>query len=246
MAQEFKPAPQVQNTKQQQQSFIAAQERQMSMVRARQADVWPSGEGRLLLKSGDRPFSMKELLARFAHNHDSTSQLCHSLTWGVHEILRDSFRSEGLDISEWRNPHVVAEPSFDKARSRLSTLMTLARDNLVATISKNDKVDNAVVLIDWKALEVLCSLARKGLELAQKFGDFAPMDEFTQSEAEELARLNIHKPLPTRQTAAARRAAMRALARQPNTLASDEVQSMEVEEPVPERQELHGQSSAES
>jgi DNA-binding response OmpR family regulator len=153
-----------------------------------------------------------ELLGRFNKRHDSVSDLSHSLVCDVDDIFRNTCRSIGLDISDWRSPDVLCEPRFDQARSQLSNLMTRVRDNLIATIAKNNKVENAVVLLDWQAAELLLFLARKALQSEQRFGDFERTETFTQEEAEQLARLEVHKPLSVRQSVAERRAALRAFA----------------------------------
>ena len=114
-----------------------------------------------------------------------------------------------MDVSKWQVPEVIVEPSLDKARSGLTRLMARTKLNLIATISKNDKVENAVALIDWRSLEVLCTLAEKGSETMQTFAKFAPSDEFSQEEARQLSRLEIHRPLPNRQSVESRRKMLR-------------------------------------
>jgi hypothetical protein len=141
--------------------------------------------------------------------HASTEELGAFLANSVHGILKTSFHAEGIDVSEWLDPEVIVEPSLDKARSGLTALMARTKSNLVATISKNDKVENAVALIDWRSLEVLCTLARKGLETKLMFAEFAPSDAFSPDEAQELSRIEIHRPLPNRQSVGNRRMMLR-------------------------------------
>ena len=155
---------------------------------------------------------LAELLSYYKKRHGSVSDLSQSLVSDVDGIFRDTCRSMGVDISDWRSPDVLCEPRFDQARSQLSNLMTGVRNNLVATIAKNNKLENAVVLLDWEAAELLLLLARKALQSEQRFGDFGRTETFTQEEAEQLARLEIHKPLSVRQLVAERRAALRAFA----------------------------------
>lgn len=161
---------------------------------------------------GQRRFaSLKELLAQSTLKHDSTAELSNALTLRVHDILREWLEAEGVKISKLAAPEVITEPSLDRARSHLPALMASAKENLVATISKNDKVDNAVALIDWRALEILCLIARRTLDSTHKFSEFAAMDEFSSSDAKQLTSIELHKPLPYRQSVAERREALRTL-----------------------------------
>jgi hypothetical protein len=210
MAQEFKPDQKkqepIQGQHQEQMMLLLKQQEQMALLLKQRM----KGEGKRGSVFGmtRHPASLKELLDETTLAHGSTVELSSFLTLGIHGILRDLFHSEGVNISEG-TPAVITELSLDKARTRLPNLMTLARQNLVATITKNNKVDNAVALVDCRALEILCALARMGLESTRKYDEFAPLDVFTPAEAEELARLDIHKPLPNRQTIAERREARR-------------------------------------
>lgn len=226
MAQEFEPIREARAPKQDQQSALMAQAQQMMRTVREKVPDW----------SLEEPVSLKELLTRCAYDHDSISELSGSLVSDVHGILRASFQTAGLRISEWKSPEVIAEPSFDKARAQLSSLMTQAKDNLLATITRNDKVEDAVVLIDWQALEVLCSLARKGLQSARKFGDFAPLETFTQEEAEQLARLDIHKPLSGRRSVAQRREVLNAF--------REELDESDGKRATEDPEEFHGQDLA--
>ena len=152
---------------------------------------------------------LTDVLRAAAGSHVSTAELGAFLAWRVHGILKTSFHAEGVDVSEWLDPEVIVEPSLDRARSGLTTLMARTRSNLVATISKNDKVENAVALVDWRSLEVLCTLARKGLETKLMFAEFAPRDEFSRDEARKLSQVEIHRPLLNRQSVRNRRMMLR-------------------------------------
>jgi hypothetical protein len=154
--------------------------------------------------SVEMPF--QELLAQNVSRHKTMDELSSFLTWRIHALLRRLFRRTPY---AWSTPDVLVEPSFDRARSQLSSLMTATKENLIATITKNDKVDNAVALVDWRALEVLCSLAERGLEATQKFGEFAAYDKFSSEEALQLSQVDVHRPLAVRQTVAERREALR-------------------------------------
>src|SRR5258707_7218001 len=121
--------------------------------------------------------SLKALLAANVREHKSPSELADLLTWRVHHLLRRLFSTT------WADPIAIVEPSLDKARARLPALVARAKENLIVTITKNDKVENAVALIDWRVLEVICSLAQRGLESAQKFGELSADETFSAMEA---------------------------------------------------------------
>jgi hypothetical protein len=111
----------------------------------------------------------------------------------------------------WSKPAPFVEPSLDKARTHLPSLMKRTKENLVTTITRNDRVENAVVLVDWRALEALCNFAEYALETMRTFGEPAG-DPFSPEEAKQLSRVGIHRPLPNRQAAAARRKAAKRFA----------------------------------
>ena len=175
------------------------------------------------MRSAFKSPNLKDVLKAATSNHASTEALGAFLAHRVHGILRRSFHTEGVDVSGWLDPEIIVEPSLDKARSGLTNLMTRTKSNLVATISKNDKVENAVMLVDWRSLEVLCMLAQKGLETKLMFAEFAPSDAFLPDEAQELSRIEIHRPLPNRQSVENRRMMLR-------KFSSEEVQSGLAEE----------------
>ena len=203
MAQEFKPAPQVQNTKQQQESCHRS---------ARAADVngQSSPGGRVAVRRGPafaeirRPTVLDERASRtLCPQPRFNLAVVRALLRGEFtSILRDSFRSEGLDISKWRSPHVVAEPSFDKARSRgYPALMTLARDNLVATISQKRQGRKRCCPDRLESIGSSLLARPQGIwSRPEKFGDFAPMDDiYTAARPRNWLDLIFISPLPTRQ-----------------------------------------------
>ena len=156
--------------------------------------------------------SLKKILARYASVHQSTAELSEFLTQRIRDIFRAVLQTEGIGVSGWDKPEVIVEPSLDKARAQLPSLMARAKENLIATITKNDKVENAVVLVEWQALETLCTLAQRGLDTMQKFGESTSHGEFSRDEAERLSRVEIHRPILHRQSVADRRDALRKLA----------------------------------
>jgi hypothetical protein len=151
---------------------------------------------------------LDEFLNVCTSDHQSTAELSQSLTSRLHSILTEWARAGGVSGETWDKPDSFVEPSVDKARAHLPGLMKRTKQNLVTTITRNDRVEDAVVLVDWRALEALCDLAECGLETMRTFGE--PSGEtFSPEEAKQLSRVEIHQPLPNRQTAAERRAAVK-------------------------------------
>jgi len=160
---------------------------------------------------------LTEVLEATVSHHGSTAELGAFLTRRVHGLLKASFQAEGLDVSKWLEPEIIVEPSLDKARSSLTSLMARTKSNLIATISRNDKVESAVALVDWRSLEVLCSLAQIGSEAKLTFAEFAPSEKFSGDEARKLSEVEIHRPLPNRQSVASRRMMLQKFSPAPGT-----------------------------
>lgn len=100
--------------------------------------------------------------------------------------------------------------TVDRARSTLPALMSNVRESLVAFISKQGKAEEAVALVDWRALDMVLGLAEESLRSTTTFGDLMPV-RFTSEQAAQLAGRDFNRPLAVRQSAADRVKAIAAM-----------------------------------
>jgi hypothetical protein len=150
-------------------------------------------------------FELPRFLGENAATHASTTELGAYLTGRVRELIGQALREQGHMLGEPLEPTTVVECSYDRARARLAGLMSSARENLVATITKRDSIDDAIALMYWPALDFILNLAEKGLSGEQKFGDLVT-ERVPADEAATFTTLDIHRPLAYRQAVAERRA----------------------------------------
>jgi prevent-host-death family protein len=155
---------------------------------------------------------LRSLLDSTVAMPESANALGELLTDRVNEVVGTAFRRQGRDVHA-RPQAAVVELSYDKARSRLAGLMADVRKRLVATITKRGAVEDAVVLMDWRALDLVLGLAEKQLKRGQPFGDLVT-ESVGPETAAAIAALDIHRPLTHRQTPAERREVRKALARE--------------------------------
>jgi len=147
---------------------------------------------------------LRILLQQETPKYGSVGELSEILTVRINELINAILRLRGVQVSKQPSPKIVFQGSYEKARSGLSSLMTSAQANLVATISKRDAPEDAIALVNCGALDLILNLAEQGLIGEPKFGDLMP-DPIEPEVAARIAALNIHIPLPGRKTAAERR-----------------------------------------
>jgi hypothetical protein len=154
-----------------------------------------------------KAYHLSQFLSEAVPTPASTVELAEDLAFRMRDTICDALRVEGLTCDAIVDAKPVVEPSYERARRNLRELMSSVRENLVVTITSRNSIENAVALVDPKALYVLLDMAQKALGEKEQFGDLVT-ERISRDEADALSRLEVHRPLPRRQGAAERRAVL--------------------------------------